>query len=288
MPEQGIDLTSPTEAVKWILVDAVGPQVVEFTSPRESSTLDAESHFVRVIISENYGIDADSVELFWWVTAKGTNDAIVSGSTVMELDGSETTGLRLEFTGEVNLSGISPEILHEQVVLKMRFEGRDIAGNQFETDGNSVAYPAGVWDIIHHTPIFSLDRSGIEMSKTSLEVDEPTIIQIHVRNSGMLVGDADLLVEVVDLNGERYQLTRTSVTVEAESVTTMVVDWKPESPGIQRVEVTLLDQTEKSEFIDVMPTQERGFLQDSIGSTNPWVLGITSVSYTHLTLPTKA
>ena len=275
MPEQGIDLTSPTEAVKWILVDAVGPQVVEFTSPRESSTLDAESHFVRVIISENYGIDADSVELFWWVTAKGANDAIVSGSTVMQLDGEETTGLRLEFTGEVNLSGISPEILHEQVVLKMRFEGRDIAGNQFETDGNSVAYPAGVWDIVHHTPIFSLDRSGIEMSKTSLEVDEPTIIQIHVRNSGMLVGDAELLVEVVDLNGERYQLTRTSVSVEAESVTTMVVDWKPESPGIQRVEVTLLDQTEKSEFIDVMPTQERGFLQDSIGSTNPWVLGIT-------------
>ena len=275
MPEQGIDLTSPTEAVKWILVDAVGPQVVEFTSPRESSILDAESHFVRVIISENYGIDADSVELFWWVTAKGANDAIVSGSTVMQLDGEETTGLRLEFTGEVNLSGISPEILHEQVVLKMRFEGRDVAGNQFETDGNSVAYPAGVWDIVHHTPIFSLDRSGIEMSKTSLEVDEPTIIQIHVRNSGMLVGDAELLVEVVDLNGERYQLTRTSVSVEAESVTTMVVDWKPESPGIQRVEVTLLDQTEKSEFIDVMPTQERGFLQDSIGSTNPWVLGIT-------------
>ena len=91
----------------------------------------------------------------------------------------------------------------------------------------------------------------------------------------MLVGDAELLVEIVDLNGERYQLTRTSVTVEAESVSTMVVDWKPESPGIQRVEVTLLDQTEKSEFIDVMPIQERGFLQDSIGSTNPWVLGIT-------------
>ena len=37
----------------------------------------------------------------------------------------------------------------------------------------------------------------------------------------------------------------------------------------------MLDKLEKSEFIDVMPTQERGFLQDSIGSTNPWVLGIT-------------
>ena len=79
MPEQGIDMTSPTEAVMWILVDAVGPQVVEFSSPRESSTLEIGEHFVRVIISENYGIDADSVELFWWVTSKGQNDAIISG-----------------------------------------------------------------------------------------------------------------------------------------------------------------------------------------------------------------
>ena len=62
LPEQGIDSTSEIEAVKWILVDSTGPQVVEFTSPRESSILDIESHFVRVFISENYGIDSDSVE----------------------------------------------------------------------------------------------------------------------------------------------------------------------------------------------------------------------------------
>ena len=275
IPEQGLDLTSPTEAVKWILVDAVGPQVVEFASPRESSILEIQSHFVRVIISENYGIDADSVELIWWVTAQGSNDAIASGNSVMELDGNESSGLRLEFIGSFDLSGISPGILNEQVVLKMRFEGRDVAGNQFEKAGNSESIPAGVWSLTHYTPDILLERSSIELSKTNLEVDEPTIVQIHVRNDGQLGGDAELLVEIVDLNGERIELTKTSIFVESESVSTIVVDWKPETPGIQRIEVTLLDQTEKSDFIDVKPIQERAFLQDTIGATNPWILGMT-------------
>jgi hypothetical protein len=215
------------------------------------------------------------VELIWWVTTKGSNDAIASGNSVLQLDGNESSGLRLEFIGSFDLSGISSEILHEQVVLKMRFEGRDIAGNQFEKDGNSEGSPAGEWDLIHYTPDFTLDRNGIELSKYNLEVDEPTIVQIHVRNSGMLSGDAELLVEIVDLNGVRSELTKTSVFVEAESVSTVVVDWKPESPGIQRIEVTLIEQTENSEFIDVKPIQESSFLEDSIGATNPWILGVT-------------
>ena len=277
MPEQGIDLTSPTEAVKWILVDAVGPQVVEFSSPRESSILQTEQHDVRVVISENYGIDPNSVELIWWVTTIDANDAIASGESMLQLDGNESSGLRLEFTGSIDLSKISPGILSEQVVLKIRFEGRDIAGNQFEKASNSESSPAGEWNLVHHVPEINLERSGIELSKTNLEVDEPTIIQIHVRNSGMLGGDANLKVEIVDLNGERSVLTKTSVFVEAESVSTIVVDWKPESPGIQRVEVTLTEQIETSEFIDVEPMQERSFLEDSIGSTNPWILGFTLI-----------
>ena len=91
----------------------------------------------------------------------------------------------------------------------------------------------------------------------------------------MLSGDANLLVEIVDLNGARSQLARTSLSVDANSVSTLVVDWKPTSPGIQRVEVTIGEDTDKSEFIDVKKTQEKSFLQDSIGSTSPWILGMT-------------
>ena len=53
----------------------------------------------------------------------------------------------------IDLSGMDTEFLQEQAVLKMRFEGRDIAGNQFERDGNSEAFPAGVWNLIHYTQI---------------------------------------------------------------------------------------------------------------------------------------
>ena len=275
LPEQGIDTTSLIDAVKWILVDSVGPQVIEFTSPRQSSILELESHDVRVIISENYGIDADSVQMFWWVTASSTNDRIASGNQMMTLDGDDNEGLRLEFVGSFDLSGVSTEYLQEQVVLKMRFEGRDVAGNQFETTRNNENYPAGLWSLIHYTPEFKFEQSGIELSKSSLEVDEPTIVQVHVRNEGMLSGDANLLVEIVDLNGVRSQLAKTSIFIEANSVSTLVVDWKPTSPGIQRVEVTIGEDTDKSEFIDVKQAQEKSFLQDSIGSTSPWILGMT-------------
>ena len=275
MPNQGTDLTSQTDAVLWILVDAVGPQVIEFSSPRVDSILDVEEHFVKVIISENYGIDVDSVEMFWWVTSLGQNNAIASGSTLMDLVGNESTGLRLEFSGMIDLSTIDPLFLQEQVVLKIRIDGRDNAGNHFEKGGNSEAFPAGVWNLIHHSPEFSLEQNGVELSKSNLEVDEPTIVQIHIRNDGMLGGDADILVEIVNLDGERSLLTRSSVSVESESVYTLIVDWKPDVPGMQRIEVTLGETTDKSEFVDVTPIKERGFLDDEIGATNPWILGTT-------------
>ena len=275
MPQQGIDLTSPTEAVKWILVDSVGPQVVEFTSPRTNSELEVGEHNVRVVISENFGIDSNSVELFWWVTAIGQSDTITSGSTPLELGGDMDTGLRLEFTGSIDLSGIERQFLQEKLVVKMRIDGRDVAGNQFERDGNSVTFPAGIWELEQHTTDFALEQSGVELSKSNLEVDENTIVQIHVRNDGMLGGDAEVLVEIVDLSGQRSQLAKTTVYVESQSVSTLLVDWKPDAPGLQRIEVTLSETTDKTEFVDVKPAKERGLLEDAIGATNPWILGTT-------------
>ena len=97
----------------------------------------------------------------------------------------------------------------------------------------------------------------MELSKSSLEVDEPTIVQVHIRNDGKLSGDADILVEAVNLNGDRSMLSRSFVFIEAESVSTLIVDWKPSDPGIQRIEVTLEGETQNSEFIDVKPIQKK-------------------------------
>ena len=123
LPEQGIDKTSPTEAVMWILVDAVGPEVVEFSSPRESSTLSLDSHNITVVVSENYGIDVNSVKIFWWITAIGSQDSIASGDSKLDLVGDVNTGLRLEFTGVIDITDVASEFLHEQTQLKVRLEG---------------------------------------------------------------------------------------------------------------------------------------------------------------------
>ena len=274
MPPQGIDLTSPTEAVRWILVDDEGPEVIEFNSPRPGSILEPETHLIQVVISENYGIDVDSVELYWWLSVQGSSGAVYSGNTKLNLDGTEDSGLRLVFTGAIDISEITDEVLREQTVLNMRLEGRDQAGNQFERSGNSEAFPAGTWLMIHHRPEFSIDTGGAELSKLDLEVDENTAVQIHIRNTGLLGGDADLHVEVVKLDGSRETLARTSVYVDALSVSTAVVDWKPDTPGIQWVEVTLLEETEQTRMVDVKPAQEQGFLSEVIGDANPWLITI--------------
>ena len=213
--------------------------------------------------------------MIWWVTVQGDNSAITSGSTDLTLDGNDSIGLRLEFVGSIDLSDISPEFLQEQLILKTRFEGRDVAGNAFETSQNSNSYPASSWKLEHYIPDFSIEMSGVELSKSSLEVDEPTVVQIYVRNDGKLGGDAEVLVEVVSLSGERNQLAKSSIYVDAESVGTLVVDWKPNAPGIQRIEVTVGEEVSQSAFVDVKPTQEEAFLEDTLGSTNPWILGIT-------------
>ena len=47
--------------------------------------------------------------------------------------------------------------------------------------------------------------------------------------------------------------------------------------GMQRITVTIDNQTEHTPYIDVDPIQEKGFLEDSIGATNPYILGTTIV-----------
>lgn len=165
MPEQGVDTTSQTEAVQWILVDGHGPEVVEFTSPREEAVLEPQLHDITVLISENHGIDEDSVRMYWWVTSVTDNIPLMSGDMKMELNGDDNSGLRLEFTGTIDISLISAEILQEQTVLKVRFEGRDLAGNQFSKAENSQNNPAHTWHLVKYEPQFSLERSGIDVSK---------------------------------------------------------------------------------------------------------------------------
>ena len=272
---QGVDTTSQTEAVQWILVDGHGPEVVEFTSPREEAVLEPQLHDITVLISENHGIDEDSVRMYWWITSVTDNIPLMSGDMKMELNADDNSGLRLEFTGTIDISSISAEILQEQTVLKVRFEGRDLAGNQFSKAENSQNNPAHTWHLVKYEPQFSLERSGIDVSKVSIEVEEPVVVQIHVRNDGMKEGEVPLKVEIIDLTGNSEEIANTRFVVAAESVGTYIVDWKPAEPGLQRLAVTIDGEVHYSAFIDVKPVQEKAFLENTIGATNPYVLGMT-------------
>ena len=274
LPEQGIDLTSQINAVIWISVDDLGPEVVEFLSPRPSSILESGDHEVKVVVSESFGIDSDSVVLYWWISNKGTNNEIASGSSSLTLEGDDNSGLRITFTGVFDISGLSSEIFQEEMVLKMRLDGRDLAGNFFERNGNSPVFPAGTWDMIHFTPEFSIDSGGVDLSKLDIELGESTAVQIHVRNSGLLAGDAELVIEIVNLEGRRELLAKVVVSVEAGSVDTTIVDWKPVELGIQWIEVTLGDQTEESKMVDVKPPTEEGFMSNILGDADPLLVGI--------------
>ncbi|HIF45851.1 MAG TPA: hypothetical protein EYQ73_03530 [Candidatus Poseidoniales archaeon] len=271
---QGIDVTDETKAVAWIIVDDIGPVVIEFLSPRQSSILEPGQHDIKVVVSEPFGIDVNSVELIWWITPLGQNDAIMTGTTDLSLEGDLISGLRLLFEGQINFSSLNSELLQEQLVIKMRLEGRDLAGNQFETFGNSENHPAGKWDLIQHIPDFSIDSGGVELSKLNLEVDEATAVHIYLRNSGLLAGETSILIEVVKLDGSRETLARPIVEIDAESVATVVVDWKPETPGIQWIEVSLNEEFEQSRMIDVKPPTDDGFMSGIFGKANPWLVGI--------------
>ena len=76
----------------------------------------------------------------------------------------------------INLSKIDNST--RKLVVKMRIDGRDVAGNQFE-DG--VNLPSGVWELEQHTTGFSLEQSVLNY-QIQFGADENTIVQIHVRN----------------------------------------------------------------------------------------------------------
>ena len=91
----------------------------------------------------------------------------------------------------------------------------------------------------------------------------------------MREGEVPLKVEVIDLSGQSEEIANTRFYVDAQTVSTYIIDWKPAKPGLQRITVTLEGETHHSPYIDVKPAHEKGFLEDTMGSTNPYILGMT-------------
>ena len=50
-----------------MVVDGLGPEPIEVQTPRPGSILSNEEHEVTIVLSEEGGIDFESLRLAWWV-----------------------------------------------------------------------------------------------------------------------------------------------------------------------------------------------------------------------------
>ena len=274
MPEQGIDATDKGTSVRWIVVDGEGPIPVEILSPRTGAILDSEQHEVRIIVSEEGGIDIESLQLVWWVEDKITGEYLRDGTEPMLLVGNDIEGLRLELTSTIDLTGITDNMLEDRLQVYVRIDGRDLAGNQIlGFSGTPTGTIVAQWGMIFLEPEYHLEPSSVTYSRLMVEVGQTTSVQISVQNVGTLDGTTDAVITAVSLDGTRTTVRRTSVNVPKGGIGIINLDWGPDSSGLQWIEVTLADgETTNGPSIDVRPEREMTTGEKIFGDVHP-VLG---------------
>ena len=268
---QGVDATDKETSVRWILIDGTGPEPVEVLNPRPSAVLAADVHEVRVLLSEEGGLETDSLELIWWVEEKATGDRLRNGVEPLTLVGSEISGLRLEVFGSIDLSVITSEMLENRLELHVIVSGRDLADNEILGFGGSLAgTPVGIWDMEWLKPEFTIAQGSVEYSRLIIEVGQTSIVTAYVKNTGTLDGSVDVVFTIVNADGNRSVLRRTTAEIGQGGEVAVQVDWNPESAGLQWVEVALEnDLTSSGPSIDVRPPREETFSERVFGNVNP-------------------
>ena len=263
------------------MIDGAGPEPVEVLNPRPSAVLAADVHEVRVLLSEEGGLEVDSLELVWWVEEKATGDRLRNGVESLSLVGSEISGLRLEVFGSIDLSVITPEMLENRLELHVIVSGRDLADNEILGFGGSPAgTPVGIWDMEWLKPEFTIAQGSVEYSRLIIEVGQTSIVTAYVKNTGTLDGNVEVVFTIVGADGNRSVLRRTSAEVGKGGEVAVQVDWDPETAGLQWIEVSLEnDLTSSGPSIDVRPTREETFSERMFGTVNPVIGSIAGLLF---------
>ena len=271
---QGIDATNQETSVRWIIVDGTGPEPVEVSNPRPASVLEPESHEVRILLSEAGGLEANSLELVWWVEEKETGDRLRNGVEPLTLIGSDISGLRLEVVGSFDLSEITPEMLENRLSVHIMVTGRDLADNEvLGLGGTPPGTTVGVWDMVWLKPEFSIQSSSISYSRLLVEVGQTSIVTAYVENTGTLNGSVEVIFSEVLFGGNSSTLRRVTVEVPKGGGIPVTTDWNPSQPGLQWVEVQLSSNLPSvGPSIDVRPERAESFSERVFGDVNP-VLG---------------
>lgn len=278
---QGTDLTDKENSVRWIRVDGTGPEPIEVLSPRPQAILGGEDHEVRVVLQELGGLDVQSLELVWRVEDFLTGDTLRSGRVPMSLVGDEIDGNYLEVYANMDLTEITNEMMLDRMIVSIRIDGRDLAGNDVLSIGGE---PAGLmistWNMEWLQPKFELSPSAVSYSRLLIDVGETTSVQLEVENTGSLAGSIDVIFESVEFDGTRELIQRTSVTAEAGGIGLVTLDWGPTSPGVQWVVATLDNgATSSGPTVDVRAAVEPSLGEKVFGDVNPIIGTITGLLF---------
>ena len=250
LPSGANDVTDTEAALRWIVVDPIGPEPVEVVAPRAGSILPIEALGaleVEVRISEIEQIDADSLVLQWKVI-RGSNPQatpLVRGEAALEILGGNLAGQSIIASAMLDLASEIPE---EHYSDDLRFhiwiEGQDMAGNAMQQPlgANQNGHPFASWAIERRAPVFEVGEDDIRYSRSGdVEMGTNVMITISVRNDGEVSGPVELRLTEVHLDGTERELTAVAVTdtVPAHDTKEIHVDWTPENAGRQwiRVEV---------------------------------------------------
>ncbi|MGB2048054.1 MAG: hypothetical protein ACPHWX_00320 [Candidatus Poseidoniaceae archaeon] len=274
LPPQGVDATEEGSSVKWMKIDGLGPDPREVQSPRPGSILSAEEHEVTIVLAEEGGIDFESLRLAWWVENYETGEFIREGDSPFLLQGTEISGLNLVGTGTMDLSVITDEMLIDRFVVYVVVEGRDLAGNLvLGGEGQSAGNAVTSWLMEWRQPKFEFETPAMEYSRLNLQTGDSTAVQIFVKNVGTLEGTTTATISVVRADGTSEILRQTEVEIAEGGLGTLLVDWAPEQPGSQWIEVQLENGAEGiGPSVEVRAKTNPSFSEAVFGEVNP-ILG---------------
>ena len=274
LPPQGVDATEKESSVKWMVVDGLGPQPIEVQTPRPGSILSADEHEVTIVLSEEGGIDFESLRLAWWVEDTVTGEFIREGDSPFLLQGTEISGLSLIGTGTMDLSVITDDMLVDRFTVYVLVEGRDLAGNLVLGEaGSSAGNAVTSWLMEWRQPKFELETPAMDYSRLNLQQGDSTAVQIFVKNVGTLDGTTDATISVVRADGTSEVLRQTELEVVEGGLGTILIDWAPEQVGLQWLEVQLENGVKgNGPSVDVRPKSDPSFSEAVFGDVNP-ILG---------------
>jgi hypothetical protein len=262
LPPEATDETDTDSALFWLVVDTAGPEPLEMNAPRQDAEIGIDSLSaleIELLLKELEQLDEETLLLHWKVMRGSSvvGTALIEGSSPLTIVGVSRAGQSIAVKTTLNLATEIPvELFAQQLSFHVWITGTDMAGNKMASQHNfnHDESPFASWTLQRLAAEMRMDNDDIIYSRTGdIDLGRTIMISMTVHNDGEADGLAELVVEVVHLEGGRQLLTPVPLELElgAGEKRTLELDWVPEYSGNQWIEVRL----------NGVPTAEGGVLK---------------------------